>query len=452
VTDQPRGRHPLAPTAGLAAAVLGAVALTVSLIAYTRLNERFPTVYWTLEDLDVYQLGGRVALHDGPIYKDQFHNLLFLYPPSAALVFAAVSSVKFVTLKMWMTVLNIVALTLTVWLAFGLAGVRDRYWRLAGALLITALAMWLDPVSQTLSFGQVNLILMFLVIADFSLAERRLLKGTGIGLATGIKLTPAIFSVTLLLTRRFRAFAVSIATFAVTIAIGFVLVPRESVTYWIDGQFYSAGELGSGYGGNQSLYGMIQRLTHDHHVEPLWLVASAIVVAGGLTLAVLAHRRGDELLSVCVTAVTGLLISPISWNHHWVWAVPALVWAFARLPRSLPRRWRPLGWLAALATFAVFVALPKHPTTDSPLAPPHASPGITDPLAHITGWIWLMPMYGADGYYWSGTQIIVGNLYVIFGLVFLLVAWGYLTVIARPTAPAPEPTEVRVPVSAADRQ
>jgi hypothetical protein len=137
---------------------------------------------------------------------------------------------------------------------------------------------------------------------------------------------------------------------------------------------------------------------------------------------------------------------PISWNHHWVWAVPALVWAFARLPRSLPRRWRPLGLLAALATFAVFVALPKHPTTNYPLAPPHSSPGITDPLAHITGWIRLMPMYGNDGYYWSGTQIIVGNLYVIFGLAFPLVAWGYLAVIRRQTAPAasvPEAADAR---------
>lgn len=433
------------PQVPIACAVLSAALLAVSLIAYVRLNERFPKEYWVLEDLDVYRLGAKVALHDGPLYTDTFrsNHLPFLYPPFAALLFAIVAGLKFTTLKLWMTVANICALAITVWFAFGLAGTRDRYWRLAGTLLITALTLWFDPVSQTLSFGQVNLLLMMLVIADLSLADRRLIKGMGVGIAAGIKITPLIFSAHLLVTRRFRAFAVSIGTLLATILIGFLVVPRESVKYWIKGTFYSAGHLGSGYGGNQSMYGMLQRVTHNgHHMHIYWMVAAVIVAAAGLTLSVWAHRRHDDLLAVCVSAVTGLLISPISWNHHWVWAVPVLVWTFARLPRSLPTRWRPLGWLAAAATFVVFVALPKHLTTQHPLVPPPAAPGTTttDTLAHITGWIWLMPMYGNDGYFWSGTQIIVGNLYVVFGLIFLLVAWGYLAATQHRTSPATSDT------------
>jgi alpha-1,2-mannosyltransferase len=437
---------------GFAAATGGAVILAISLIGYWRLTERFPKQYWTLEDLDVYRLGAKVALHDGPLYADKFrtNNLPFLYPPFAALLFAVVSGLSFATLKLVMTVANIAALALTIWFALGLAGTRDRYWRLAGTFLLTAATLWFDPVAQTLSFGQVNLLLMVLVVADLSLADRRGIKGAGTGIAAGVKLTPLIFSAHLLVTRRFRAFAVSIGTFVATIAIGFVLVPHESVKYWIDGTFYSAGHLGSNYGGNQSLYGMIERLTHNSaHMHTIWTAAAVVVLAGGLALSVWAHRRGDDLLAVCVTAVTGLLISPISWNHHWVWAVPVLVWTFARLPRSLPSRWRPFGWLAAAATFLVFLALPKHPTTPYPLAPVHASPGITDPLAHVTGWIWLMPMYGNDGYFWSGTQIIVGNLYVIFGLIFLLVAWGYLTLAQRRVSPAAAPAEELSPEPAA---
>jgi alpha-1,2-mannosyltransferase len=427
------------PMVAIACTVLAAAVLAISLIAYARLTQRFPKDYWVLEDLDVYRLGAKVALHDGPLYTDKFraNKLPFLYPPFAALLFAIVAGLKFTTLKLAMTVANICALAITVWLAFGLAGTRDRYWRLAGTLLITALTLWFDPVSQTLSFGQVNLLLMMLVVADLSLADRRLIKGAGTGIAAGIKITPLIFSAHLLVTRRFRAFAVSIGTLVATVLIGFLVVPHESVKYWLKGTFYSAGHLGSNYGGNQSLYGMIQRLTHNgHHMQIYWMTAALIVAVGGLTLSVWAHRRGDKLLAVCVSAVTGLLISPISWNHHWVWAVPVLVWTFARLPRSLPTRWRPLGWLAAAATFVVFVALPKHSPIPTPIAPAHASAGTTDTLAHISGWIWLMPVYGNDGYYWSGTQIIVGNLYVVFGLIFLLVAWGYLAATRPRTAPA----------------
>lgn len=441
MTDVSGYRRRIGPPLALAGVVVAAVALAVSLMAYTRLIERFPAECWVLEDLDVYRLGGRVALHDGPLYTDTFRSnkLPFSYPPFAALLFAFVTGIKWETLKLWTTVANICALTITVWLAFGLAGTRDRLWRLAVTLLITAVAMWLDPVSQTLSFGQVNLFLMTLVIADLSLGDRRVFKGAGIGIAAGIKLTPLIFSAHLLVTRRFRAFAVAVGTLAATVMLSFALVPKESVKYWLGGTLFDTGHLGSGYGGNQSLFGMIQRLAHNNgYTQPIWIAAAGVVLVGGLMLSVRAHRLGDNLLPVCLTAVTGLLISPISWNHHWVWSVPVLVWALARLPRTLPGAWRSLGWLAAAATVAVFVAVPKHSTTQRPAAPmsPNAA-GITpDTLAHVTGWIWLMPTYGNDGYYWSGTQIIIGNLYVVFGLAFLLVSWGYLSFIQRRTQDA----------------
>lgn len=429
MTDVPHGRR------RLAIASAAAVIFAGSILGYAWLDMHFPREYFALEDLRIYQLGGKQALHDGPLYTKAFpRSLPFLYPPFAALLFATVAPVTFAHLKVLMTAANILALIGSTWLAFGLAGTRDRWPRFSGTLFVSALAMWLDPVAQTLSFGQINLLLMLLVLADLSAGRR---KGAGIGIAAGIKLTPGIFAVYLLITRRLRAFGMAVAAIAVTVGISFFFLPKQSAQYWLDRKFDSTAHLGSNYAGNQSMYAMIERLTHKGpHLHTIWLAAVVLVAAGGLLLALWAHRRGDELLAICLCAVTGLLVSPISWNHHWVWAVPVLVWALARLPRDLPRRWRPFALLVFAAVFAVFMAVPKH------------KPGTHSMLAHVTGWIWFMPVQGNSGYYWTGTQIIVGNLYVVFGLAFLLAVLGYLlatrsTPETAPPAPAEELTPAK---------
>ena len=159
-------------------------------------------------------------------------------------------------------------------------------------------------------------------------------------------------------------------------------------------------------------------------------VLAACTAVAGLLLATGAHRRGDELLGVTVCAITGLL----TWDHHWVWALPTAIWAAARLPRDLPGRWRlwpggpPTASLAAIAVLAVYAAIPRHPPVQWP------NPGVPldpDPLLHISGWIWTAPMSGDDGYFWSGTQILTGNLYVFAGLVFLLWTGVYLALLPR---------------------
>jgi alpha-1,2-mannosyltransferase len=448
----------------LTAASIAAVIFVVSICAYTLLTTHYRMYYWSLEDLRVYQLGGKVALHDGPLYTKAFPSgLPFLYTPFAALLFALVSGAKFALLKVLVTVANILAVIAATWLSFGLAGPvpstsRDRTRRIAGTLFISALAIWLDPVSQTLSYGQINLLIMLLVLADLTPAPfrntggRRWWKGAGVGIAGGIKLTPLAFSGYLLVTRRFRAFGVSMLALAATIGFSFIFLPEQSTQYWIDGKFNAAGHLGSGYGANQSLYGMILRLTHKSpHFNTVWLVAAALVGVGGLLLAAWAHRRGDELLAICVCAVTGLLVSPISWNHHWVWAVPVLVWASARLPRDLPRRWRRVAWLVAAAVFAVFVDVPHHVAMPTHGAKANITPDLSL-LTHVTGWMGFMPMYGNDGYYWSGTQIIVGNLYVVFGLVFLLAAFGYLVSRRTPVVTSAVPHEELTPAATGSGQ
>jgi alpha-1,2-mannosyltransferase len=146
-----------------------------------------------------------------------------------------------------------------------------------------------------------------------------------IGLVAGLKLTPAIFAVYLLVTGRRRAAATAAATFAGTVAAGFSVLPASSAWFW-SGRFASPGHVSPVQNPqNQSLYGALARVMHTAHVLPVWLPLATAVAVAGLALAAAASRRGDEALGFSLCAVTGLLISPISWIHHWVIVIPALL-------------------------------------------------------------------------------------------------------------------------------
>jgi alpha-1,2-mannosyltransferase len=195
-------------------------------------------------------------------------------------------------------------------------------------LAVTALALLTWPVTYTLRLGEVNLIVAALAGAD--LLRRRdshWAQGIATGLAAGIKLTPLIFVVYLLITRRVRAAATAAAAFAVTIALGAVLLPSPSRVFWLDGVFRDQNRIGDPANlSDQSLSGAVARLAGSLGPPYWWWAITALLTGlAGITVAAWAHRRGRRLTGVICCAVTGLLISPFSWTHHWVWVVLPLV-------------------------------------------------------------------------------------------------------------------------------
>lgn len=329
------------PGRGAPAAVLacGLVAFGAAVAAYALMVLAHPHALWTMPDLRVYRWGGLLARHSHRLYDETIDGFGFTYPPLAAAIFAVLSVLSMPALR-WLSALSgLVALVLSVAIAGRMLGHR-RAWISAGATLaVSAAALWTEPVLKTLWFGQINLILMLVVLADLSPRDGRRWKGAAIGVATGIKLTPAVFVAYLIVTRRFRAAAVAIGTFLVTVAAGFAALPRESRQYWLGGLFLSPGRVGPvDWSGNQSLYGMLVRLFgSEDAARPYWIAAAVVTGAAGLWLAARQSRRGDELAGVVTCAVTGLLLSPISWSHHWVWIVPALVLAADRALRGAQR-------------------------------------------------------------------------------------------------------------------
>ena len=189
-------------------------------------------------DLRVYAAAGHTVLHaPGMLYVwPMMPGFQFTYTPFAAMVFAAWTWLPWGTLTWLMTAASLTALGLAVWLTLGGLGWRGRR-RLAGTLALSAVALWTEPVQRTLHLGQVELLLMALVIGDLCLADRRWWKGAGIGLAAGIKLVPLIFIPYLLLTRRFRQAVVATLMFGAMAGAGFEVLPQASRQWWLGPDF-----------------------------------------------------------------------------------------------------------------------------------------------------------------------------------------------------------------------
>lgn len=301
-------------------------------------------------DLHVY-LGGAAALdHPGTLYSyvyaDQTPDfpLPFTYPPFAALVFYPLTRLPF----------GLVAFCWELGIIAALYGVVRLSQRLLGvpageqhrqAMAWTSLAIWTEPLRSTFDYGQVNVILVLAVLAAVY-SSRWWISGLLVGLAAGVKLTPAVSGLYFLGMRRWRTASFSAVVFAGTVAVSIAVIGQQARYYFTDllGDAGRVGPIGTSF--NQSWRGGISRLLgYDAGYGPLVLAGIAVTAV----LAVLAWRglAGERLGSLLVVQLFGLLLSPISWTHHWVWLVPLAIWLLSG-PWSQRRGARALGlgWLA----------------------------------------------------------------------------------------------------------
>jgi alpha-1,2-mannosyltransferase len=411
-------------------------------------------------DLNVYRLGGEVAAQlapgyraglAAPLYDWPGHGLQFTYTPFAAIVFTVLAWPAWGVVQALSVVINIAAFLTTIWLTLGSLGYRAGLARVGGMLLLAAVLFWTEPVQRTLYLGQIELILMALIMWDMCQPDRRWWKGAGIGVAAGIKLVPLIFVPYLLLTRQYRQAGVAAGTFMVTVLIGFIVLPADSRLWWLHALFTKGSRTGFiGWEGNQSLQGIITRLSGSIAAgQPIWLAVAGVTLVAGLLAAAALSRAGHATAGVVTCALTALLVSPISWDHHWVWIVPgATILACYGLRARGAIRW---AWLtgAALVT-GLFGAWPGF-LWGKPVdlggfsegfiwEPPNTAPGTFARLGD-------RPTYVE--YHWTGWQLLAGNLYVLTGVAALLV----IVVLAarsraarRPVVPGPAPAGKPVPV------
>lgn len=307
-------------------------------------------------DLGIYRRAGVDLLAGRDFYLTPQESWPFIYPPFAALLAVPLAWMSWTVTTIVWPALN-AALLMAIGYRFGIKG-----WRLC--LLITLAVVVVEPIRITLAFGQINIVLMALVVLD-SLPGKRLLgerrwlpEGWLTGLAAAIKLTPGIFAVYQLGVRRWRVAAVTVGTFLLSVVIGFLALPAASVEFW---PRLAGGDSGINEGlfhyTNQSVVGNAVRLFGDG-AETAALPFAALAGLIGLVAAVAWHRLGQVSLALSLVGFAALVASPISWSHHYVWVLPLGLVLF-RSRRELPRLVLVTGiLLVAYVTFAPFNALP----------------------------------------------------------------------------------------------
>jgi alpha-1,2-mannosyltransferase len=385
-------------------------------------------------DLGVYDNGGLIIRHVRPPYDVRFQYplydwplskvaLKFTYTPFAAIFFVPISYIPWPVLPRLSQVVNLLLLLAAAWFTTGALGCRDWRTRMGGALLGAAAGLLAEPVFRTMYLGQVNLLLMALIIGDLGRPDGRRFKGMAVGIAAGIKLVPLVFIPYLLLTRRFRAAAMATSAFAATVSLGFVVVPGESADWWLHGLFFADGRTGFvGWGGNQSLRGILTRFAGSINgaiVE--WVAAALLVAVIGLASAVLLDRAGHALLAILATALVGLLDSPISWDHHWVWVVPGLMAAVCYASRAWQTGRRSAA--CGCAVLAGVLLLVFAPWPGALWSVPVTGPGDftngliwAGPNSRVTQYVLFGDNPGFLEYHWRGLQNLSGNAFILTGL------------------------------------
>jgi alpha-1,2-mannosyltransferase len=274
-------------------------------------------------------------------------RLYFTYPPFAALLLWPFGLLPLGATITIFTVGTVIALAVTTWWLITPVARRNGWHPWVAAGIAVPLVFALESTRETITFGQLNMLLIVLILADllFAVPRGSRFSGVGIGLATAIKLFPGIFIVYLLVTRRWRAAIIASATAAAATLLAAAIAPRDSWQFWTE-SLWATDRVGrTDYTGNQSLLGLLSRFTvPEQPSRLLWLALAAVVLGFGMWRAA---RATDRVAALTLTGLVGALVSPITWPHHLYWFIPAIVVLVAA------RQWIMATLVYAIGVFGV---------------------------------------------------------------------------------------------------
>ena len=363
-------------------------------------------------DFGVYRWGGQAVTQGVRLYRGHADTRLFTYPPFAAVLLTAIAAIPEIAGRIAFELVSLLALASAAQTTLKLAGYRAS-WQVLGGIVI--IAMTLEPVYHTFFLGQVNLILLALILVDIWRVTQGRPAGLLIGIAAAVKLTPLIFIALLVVAGRTKAGLTAAITFVVCGLLGYVVAPGDSRMYWQHRLFTNTGRFGAPYISNQSLYAAALRIAGGAHVGHWFVVIPVLLGLVGLAIAGVLARSGDWLGAVAAAGATGLLVSPISWTHHWVWILPALVILLRGGRRSR---------IVAGCAYVLFVAAP----------------------------MWFTPRSGGPseyGFHWLVT--LVANCYLAAGLAFLAYMGWRAAEILRGRGPQAQEADLPLPEPAASQ-
>lgn len=377
--------------------------LAIAALGYTTWRALGSTPYHI--DVDVYRMAAQAWRDGRPLYgEDWFATqidgtvLPFTYPPIAAVLFAPLTWVSLgigtAALTVISTLLLVVSLTIVLaGLEVGYGSGGTAWWRRGVlATAIVAAAIWLDaePIWANFDFGQVNAVLMTLVIADCVPRRTPWPRGALLGVAVALKLTPAVFLLYFLLRRDRRAAVTTVASFLAATLVGFAMAWSDSWQYWTHTVTDTDRIGGATLNTNQNLAGALARLPlNDQLRSLLWVAGCLLVLAVMLWAARRVLRAGEPILALVCVALFGLVVSPVSWSHHWVWMLPAVV-----VTAVVAYRYRAIT-LGALSAMGV-VLMMRSPIE---LLPEH----------HEAGAAWWRQLAGTSYVWWALAVIVTAG-------------------------------------------
>lgn len=336
----------------------------------------------------------------------------FTYPPFGAWALSPLTWFDYETAARLM----IMAIALQTAVIVALVG-RSLGWSWGSAFAIAPWAailvqQCLEPFTQSVGFAQVNTAMMALVMIDVAAPPSWKGRGVASGLAAAIKLTPAIAVLIFLLRRQWRSAITMVATSLAVTLLSWVISPGESARFFFDAMWDPQRAGDAYYTSNQNLKGFVARALPENTWSIAWAITVALalvaavwlclriqaaatsvvtsrsasddVASGLLNTAAPAAPAGDAtetaasdavaapsavatspaspalpenlatLLTAAVIMTLGLLVSPITWSHHWVWGLASVV---ALIAVALRLKSAPLAALA-LAQGALFIMAP----------------------------------------------------------------------------------------------
>jgi alpha-1,2-mannosyltransferase len=336
----------------------GPAALIAALLLYLAVYLRWPSEALQI-DLSVYRFGAERVLHGLDLYSVGYtgkpNELLFIYPPFAALFFVPLTFIGEHSMDILSLLAMCALLTYSVQRSLKYLGLNAARGLWSLTALLVAVCAWLEPIRLTAQLGQINLLLLALVVADLVGLGKCKWAGVGIGIAAGIKLTPAIFIVFLLLIGRVRAAVLAAAALLATVVLGFAILPTDSTFYWLERNFDDINRISGDPFANTSVHGLFLRL---HYPAALATAVAIALAVAGLAVGAMAYRRGQPILAIAVVGMASTAVSPFSWSHHWVWFVPLVAHLGYRayVLRSSLSAWA--MWLLCALCGAWFVAFP----------------------------------------------------------------------------------------------
>lgn len=348
-------------------------------------------------DVHIYRDGAFRIVHHIPLYTEPtMRGLLYTYTPFSTIAFVPIYLVPWGAVTNTWLVFNLCVLIANVLVSWRLLGYRINARLVLISVLLATTCVFIEPVRQTLYFGQINLVLMLLVLLDASREDGGKLRGIGVGISAGIKLTPIYFVAYFVALRQWRSAITASVTFLGSVVFAGIILPADSREYWTATFFQSNRIAVDNHPANQSIRGFIAHVLGGPAPVWLWLLIAGSIAIASLLVTTALYQRGERLLSITIAGLTACAVSPFSWGHHWVWFVPLLVFLVHKAQDR--RRW----WVVAAMLFTATAAWTYHWSA-----------------TWVSIGVFLLPPW------WPVTKVMI-NGYVIAYLAVLIGAWIHL--------------------------